>query len=137
MKLLATVLITLLGLTAYAQEKSRVALDCKARKIIASSFEESFSVDEYPQVKVIAVDKSNPLLPSIVEEFTVSIGANEELRAGRNGVVSVRSRNEGQGHQKYVVAFSDGNTITVEAQRLGKASLTSLDGSLEAVLKCK
>jgi hypothetical protein len=136
MKVFMSLIITLMGLTTYAQEKSRIALDCEAVEISSSEFEEAFSVDEYPQVVVRAIDKSNPMLPAISEEFTVSIGANRAYRAGQDGVLSIRNKSEGQGHQKYVVAFDDGKMIYIEAQHLGQASLSSSDGGLEATLRC-
>lgn len=138
MKLLLIAATTLIGLTsAHGQEKTRIVLDCKATKIIASSLEESFSVDEYPEVTVTAKSTSNPLLPAIMEELQVTIGANSALRKGEDNVRMILNQSEGLGHKKYVVTFKDGETITVEAQKMGPSTLTSSDGSLEANLRCK
>lgn len=138
MKLLTLTIATfLLGTAAYAQQNSETALNCRAVEIYASDFEEAFTTEEYPEVRVESINKSNPLLPSIMKEFTVSIGANGAYVKGESGVRRIRDESEDQGHQKYVVIFDDGRSITVESQHLGKSSLTSSDGSLEAELICE
>ena len=130
----ALVLFSLVSTVAFGVPKERTALACRAVKIDASPFEEAFSVKEYPTVKVNAIDKSNPMLPAIVEQLEVEIGANSPYKVGEDGVVAIRNRSE-SGKFKFVIVFKDKSTVTVESFR-GAGKLSSSDGQLVADLRC-
>jgi hypothetical protein len=101
-------------------------LDCVAVEIVASPFEESFSLEEYPEVQVLTTGFS---------KYQVKIGANL-FEPGVGEVRWIANNSRGNGY-RYIVAFKDGSTFAIQADiDTMDGSVLSSSGKLTAKLKC-